>query len=112
MIIRLFAILLALNFVAFVVRAEAAEPMLLDRMMAERDDMMSVDEIYQLQEWMSGDYQEDHADAVAAIGSRLLSLGFRDDQGAQKSYASDRAQADHGIALLNEGACLNLRWKF
>lgn len=112
MIIRLFAILLALNFVAFVVRAEAAEPVLSDRMMAERDDRVSADEIYQLQEWMSGDYQEDHTDAVAAIGSRLLSLSFSEHQSSQQTYASDRAQTDHGIALLNEGACLNLRWKF
>lgn len=112
MIIRLFVALLVLNFVAFVVRAEAAEPMLSDRMMADRDDTMTVEKIYELQEWMSGDYQEDHADAVAAIGSRLLSLSFSGNRGSQRAYASDRAQADHGIALLNEGACLNLRWKF
>lgn len=112
MIIRLFVVLLALNFVAFVVRAEAAEPMLSDRMMAERDDMMTAEKIAELQEWMSGDYQDDHTDAVAAIGSRLLSLSFSGNRSVQKAYASDRAQADHGIALLNEGASLNLRWKF
>lgn len=112
MIIRLFVALLALNFVAFVVRAEAAEPILSERMMAERNDMVTVEEIYALQEWMSGDFQEDHVDAVAAIGSRLLSLSFSGGRASGKNYASDRAQADHGIALLNEGACLNLRWMF
>lgn len=112
MIIRLFIVLLALNFVAFMVRAEAAEPMLSDRMMAERDDRMTAEKITELQEWMSGAYQEDETDAVAAIGSRLLSLSLSGNRSSGKAYASDRAQADHGIALLNEGACLNLRWNF
>jgi len=111
MIIRLFIALLALNFVAFVVRAEAAEPILSDRMMAERDDMVSAEEIYELQEWMSGDYEDDHLDAVAAIGSRLLSVGLS-RRAQQRMYASDPAQPDHGIGLLNEGAALNLRWRF
>ncbi|MBE0486020.1 hypothetical protein [Marinobacter sp.] len=112
MIIRLFVALLALNFVAFVVRAEAAEPILSERMMAERNDMVTVEEIYALQEWMSGDFKEGHVDAVAAIGSRLLSLSLSGGRASGKNYASERAQADHGIALLNEGACLNLRWMF
>ncbi|MFO8142029.1 MAG: hypothetical protein R6T87_09120 [Marinobacter sp.] len=112
MIIRLFVALLALNFVAFVVRAEAAGPVLADRMMAERDDAITVAEVYEFQEWIAGDDQDGHDDAVTAIGSRLLSLSFSGNQGSQRTYASDRAQADHGIALLNEGACLNLRWKF
>ncbi|WP_372964805.1 hypothetical protein [Marinobacter sp.] len=118
MIIRIFLLLLALNCLAFVARAEAAEPvrsepMLSDRMLAERDDKMSVEDVYELQEWMSGD--EDHQnrqDALAAIGSRLLSLSFNRADSSRKNYASDSAQPDHGIALLNEGACLNLRWKF
>lgn len=112
MIIRLFLVLLALNLLAFVVRAEAAEPMLSERMMAERDDSVSVEKIYELQEWMAGDYQDDDADAVAAIGSRLLSLSLSSSRSTDRTYASDRAQPDHGIALLNEGACLNLRWNF
>jgi hypothetical protein len=118
MIIRLFLILLALNAIAFAVRAEAseprlAEPVISERMMAERDGVMSPEDIYEFQEWMSGDTREDRSDAVAAIGSRLLSLGLtRSSRNAGKSYASDPAQADHGIALLNEGACLNLRWNF
>ncbi|OZC36561.1 hypothetical protein B9Q17_16240 [Marinobacter vinifirmus] len=117
MIIRLFLILLALNLVAFAVRAEAtepvlSEPMLSERMMAERDGAMSPEDIYEFQEWMSGDVEEGRSDAFAAIGSRLLSHGLVRSRNSGKSYASDGAQADHGIALLNEGACLNLRWNF
>lgn len=117
MIIRLFLILLALNLAAFAVRAEAAgpmlsEPMLSERMMAERDGMMSAEEIYEFQEWMSGEAGEDRSDALAAIGSRLLSLSFSRPDRSKKGYASDPAQPDHGVALLNEGACLNLRWNF
>ena len=117
MIIRLFLILLVLNLVAFAVRAEAAEPvlsepMLSERMMDERDGAMSTQVISEFPVWMSGDVEEDRSDAFAAIGSRLLSLGLVRSRNSGKSYASDGAQADHGIALLNEGACLNLRWNF
>ncbi|WP_323752415.1 hypothetical protein [Marinobacter sp.] len=117
MIIRIFLLLLALNCVAFVARAEAAEPsrsepLLSDRMMAEREEVMSVEDMYELQEWMSGEEQDSHDDALAAIGSKLLSLSFNRTKSSRKTYASDPAQPDHGIALLNEGACLNLRWMF
>ncbi|HAC28899.1 MAG TPA: hypothetical protein DCF82_13955, partial [Marinobacter hydrocarbonoclasticus] len=89
-----------------------SEPMLSERMMAERDEMTTAEEVYELQEWMSGDYEDDRSDALTAIGSRLLSLSLSRSRTAEKTYASDPAQPDHGIALLNEGACLNLRWKF
>ncbi|MBR9869776.1 MAG: hypothetical protein GYB26_01405 [Gammaproteobacteria bacterium] len=117
MIIRIFLLLLALNSAAFVASAEAAEParsepLFSDRMMAEREEAMSAEDMYELQEWMSGDEQDDHDDALAAIGSRLLSLSFSRKASSRKKYASDPAQPDHGIALLNEGACLNLRWMF
>ena len=117
MIIRLFLLLLVLNLVAFAVRAEAAEPVLYepilsDRMMAERDGSMSPEDIYEFQEWISGDSDQDRNDALAAIGSRLLSLSLIRTRSAGNSYASDGAQPDHGVALLNEGASLNLRWNF
>ena len=117
MIIRIFLVLLALNCGAFVARAEASEPprsepLLSDRMLAEREESMSAEDIYELQEWMSGEEQDDHDDALAAIGSRLLSWSFNRGQSSRKTYASDPARPDHGIALLNEGACLNLRWMF
>lgn len=48
MILRLFVVLLALNSVAFAMRADAAqpmlsEPMLSERMMAERDEMTTAE---------------------------------------------------------------------
>lgn len=104
MIIRIFIALLALNMIAFVVRAEADERLFADDMPAE--------DIYQLQEQMSGDFESDDVDMYANLGSRLLSLGFSGSDSRRKTYASDPARADHGIALLDQGACLNLKWNF
>ncbi|MCL7944335.1 hypothetical protein [Marinobacter sp. ATCH36] len=104
MIIRIFIALLALNMIAFVVRAEASERVFADEVPAE--------DIYQLQDQMSGDFETDEVDMYTNLGSRLLSLGFSRSESRSKTYASDRAQADHGIALLEEGACLNLKWNF
>lgn len=104
MIIRIFVALLALNMIAFVVRAEANERAFADQMPAE--------DIYQLQDEMSGDFEREDTDMYANLGSRLLSLGFSRSDSRKKTYASDRARADHGIALLDEGACLNLKWNF
>lgn len=104
MIIRIFVALLALNMVAFVVRAEAGE-LVIDEAVAEN--------VYQLQEQMAGDFDnEDSHQAFAEIGSRLLSLGLARAEPGKKHYASDPARPDHGIALLDEGAALNLRWNF
>lgn len=104
MIIRIFIALLALNMIAFVVRAEANERVFADEMPAE--------DIYQLQDEMSGDFEREDTDMYANLGSRLLSLGFSRSDSRKQTYASDRAQPDHGIALLEEGACLNLKWNF
>lgn len=108
MIIRIFVALLALNLVAFVVRADAAE-----RPFGEDPESVStVQEIYQIQERTVGNFEDDSSEAVTEIGSRLLSLTFSRSRADDKHYASDPAQPDHGIALLNEGACLNLKWNF
>ncbi len=104
MIIRLFIALLALNMIAFVVRAEASERAFADE--------AAVQDVYALQEEMSGDFEHQDSDMYSTIGSRLLSLSFAQRQEGSKQYASDPAQPDHGIALLEEGACLNLRWNF
>ncbi len=106
MIIRIFVALLVLNVAAFVVRAEAA-----DRGFNELSEMMTTEDVYELQQRMSGDFDDD-ADAFAEIGSRLLSLSLVRTVNTGKQYASQPAQADHGIALLNDGACLNLKWNF
>lgn len=107
MIIRIFVALLALNLVAFVVRAEAAE-----RVFDDIGETVTTEDIYELQERMSGDFDNDSAEVFSELGSRLLTLTLsRSDEGG-KRYASQPARPDHGIALLNEGACLNLKWNF
>lgn len=104
MIIRIFIALLALNMLAFVVRAEASQRVIADEMPAQ--------DVYRLQEEMSGDFERDPSDMYVAVGSRLLSLGFSGSDSRKRSYASDSARSDHGVALLEEGACLNFKWNF
>jgi len=108
MIIRLFLVLLALNLLAFVVRAEAAE------LYSEPEETVYAQDVYELPEQhMTGEYDSDQSDeALTAIGSRLLTLGFMKGRPDGKRYGSDPAYADHGVALLDEGACLNLKWNF
>jgi hypothetical protein len=107
MIIRIFFVLLALNLVAFVVRAEAAE-----RVFDQVESNTTIEQIFEIQKQVSGDFEGDSSEAFAEIGSRLLSLTLTRSKNSGKHYASDSARADHGIALLNEGACLNLKWNF
>lgn len=105
MIIRIFLILLALNMVAFVVRAEASERAVIV-------EEIYPDDVYMLQHRMSGDFDNRDEDALTDLGVRLLSWRFSNGRDAMRKYASDAAIPDHGIALVNEGACLNLKWKF
>lgn len=107
MIIRIFVALLALNFVAFVVRAEAS-----GRVFDEMENTSTSEEIFQMQERVSGNFEEDSSEVFTEVGSRLLSLTLTRSKRSGKQYASDPAEADHGIALLPEGACLNLKWNF
>ena len=107
MIIRIFVALLALNLVAFVVRAEASE-----RVFEQVESTTTSEQIFEMQERVSGDYEEDSSEAFTEIGSRLLSLSLTRSKRFGKQYGSDPAKADHGISLLNEGACLNLKWDF
>ncbi|MDX1754436.1 MAG: hypothetical protein R3175_00085 [Marinobacter sp.] len=104
MVLRIFIALLALNMVTFVVRADAAErePVVAD---------IAFDNLYQLQEQMSGDFERDETDALTEIGSRLLSWGIS-EAGGEKQFASQAVTPDHGVALLQRGACLNLKWNF
>jgi len=105
MIIRIFAALRALNMLAFVVRAEASERVIAEEAVAE--------DVYELQEQMAGNFENDDAqDAFTEIGSRLLSLGLVRSAERGKRYASEPARPDHGVALLEEGAALNLKWNF
>ncbi|MDN6318573.1 MAG: hypothetical protein L0J77_02315 [Marinobacter sp.] len=107
MIIRIFVALLVLNVAAFVVRAEASE-----HPRNELSKITTTEDVYQLQRQRSGDFDEDSAYAATEIGSRLLSLSLVRSDDSGKHYASQPPQADHGVALLNEGACLNLKWNF
>lgn len=108
MIIRLFLVLLALNLLAFVVRAEAAD------LYAEPEEAVHAVDVYELPErQLTGNHDSDEADeALTAIGSRLLTLGFMNNRPSGKRYGSDPAYADHGVAFLEQGACLNLKWNF
>ncbi|MEQ5837014.1 hypothetical protein [Marinobacter sp. NFXS9] len=106
MVIRIFLLLLVLNSLAFMVKADAAER-------AEyRQD--AFDNRYTSQDTMPDDLQQDDVDAAVELGSRLLQWRFSrtDDDG--KHYASESFQADHGLALIDQGdgACLNLKWDF
>lgn len=107
MIIRIFVALLALNVAVFVVRAEASE-----HAFSEPREITTTEDVYELQHRMSGNYEEDHSEAFTEIGSRLLSLSMVRSASTGKHYASQPAQADHGIGLLNEGASVNLKWNF
>jgi hypothetical protein len=89
---------------AFVIRAEASERVFADEVPTQ--------DVYRLQEEMSGDFERQPSEMYAAVGSRLLSLGFSGADSSGHSYASESAKPDHGIALLNEGACLNFKWNF
>lgn len=106
MIIRIFLALLILNTVAFVVRAEADEREVLP-------NEIYVGEAAEIQDRMSGDFVYDDEDALLDLGSRLLSWRLSGSPGHPgRRYASEPAQPDHSIALINEGAALNFRWKF
>lgn len=105
MIVRLFVALLILNTVAFVVRAEAGEREVLPREIHSGQPS-------EIQHRMSGDFVYDSEDALVDLGSRLLSWRISAASDATRHYASDAAQPDHSVALINEGAALNLRWTF
>lgn len=105
MIIRLFIALLLLNAVAFVVRAEAGEHEVLPR-------EMYTESVRDLQHRMAGDFVYDGEDALFDLGARLLSWKLAPTQKVSRHYASDPMAPDHSIALINEGAALNLSWRF
>lgn len=105
MIIRLFIALLLLNTIAFVVRAEAGEREVLPRQIYSED-------VRELQIRMSGDFTYDAGDALFDLGSRLLSWRLSEVPQARRSYASESMRPAHSIAVINEGAALNLSWRF
>ncbi|PVY78943.1 hypothetical protein C8D92_101149 [Tamilnaduibacter salinus] len=105
MILRLFLIMLLVNTAAFAVKAKAEEPISLQEL-----EETSVE---RLQNAMAGDFSPTgRDDALTEIGSRLLSWQFSEDVTEGRRYASDSMEAKHGVALIEEGACLNLKWQF
>lgn len=104
MVVRLFLILLFLNAVAFVAKADANDNLPVE--------LQSDPSLHNLQEAMSGKFDRDERDSLTELGSRLLRWRFSDNNDDGKHYASEQMQPNHGIALINEGACLNLKWDF
>ncbi|TBW49969.1 hypothetical protein EZI54_18760 [Marinobacter halodurans] len=106
MVIRIFLLLLVLNSLAFVVKADAAERT------EYRED--AYDNRYAAQDAMPDDLQQDDVEAAVEVGSRLLQWRFSSNDDDGKRYASESLRADHGLALIDEGdgACLNLKWNF
>ncbi|WP_111497444.1 MULTISPECIES: hypothetical protein [Marinobacter] len=104
MVFRIFIILLVLNSLAFVVKADAAEN---DALTNAQFEAMSAQH-----DRPTEDEEEIRMDALTEIGSRLLRLRLFESDSDGKRYAYDSIHADHGIALVNEGACLDLKWEF
>lgn len=105
MITRIFLALLILNTVAFVVRAEAGERETLP-------NEIYVGDTHEIQDRMSGDFIYDSEDALMDLGSRLLSWRLSSAPDGGRRYAYESAQPNHSVALINEGAALNLSWRF
>lgn len=106
MIIRIFVVLLVLNTVTFVVRAEAGEREALPTQMYQG-------KAAEIQDRMSGDFIYDSQDALIDLGTMLLSWRLSSAPGQdRRSYASESFRAEHSIAVINEGAALNLSWRF
>ncbi len=106
MIIRIFLALLVLNAVTFVVRAEAGESEPLPAQIYSGD-------VAEIQDRMSGDFVYDGGDALVDLGTMFLSWRLSAAPSRHgRTYASESVQPAHSIALVNEGAALNLNWKF
>ena len=105
MVLRIFIILLAVNTLAFVARADAAE-----------SDSRQVVEVRMMMEpggFENIDADNDAVSELADLGARFLKWRFsdRDDTDGER-YASERVFSDHGVAVVDDGAALNLTWRF
>ena len=116
MILRLFFTLLIINVAIFVAGADASE----QTGSGDRgtvNETVTMADVKQLQAVMAGrsdatiDQTEGHVDILAEVGSRLLSLSLT-RRDTSRRYAYETMRADHGLALIDEGACLNLQWTF
>lgn len=104
MVLRLFFILLAVNAIAFVARADASE----QQESFEKPDLWAIVEAGPAR---ADDELEDELGELADLGARFLKWQFTRDSD-QARYASDRVFSDHGVAMVDDGAALNLKWRF
>jgi len=116
MILRLFFTLLIINIVIFAAGADASEQTdNSDRGTVK--DAVTMADVKQLQDVMAGrsyatiDQTEGSTDILAEVGSRLLTLSLT-RRDTLRRYAYETMRADHGFSLIDEGACLNLKWTF
>jgi hypothetical protein len=116
MILRLFFTLLIINVAIFAAGADASEQTGSSNRGTVKETVTMTD-VKQLQAVMAGrnyatiDQTEDNVDILTEVGSRLLTLSLtRRDK--SRRYAYETIRADHGFALIDEGACLNLKWTF
>lgn len=104
MILRIFLILLAVNTLAFVARADASEATDTDneiRMMTEAGFYDNVHE------------PDEDIFELADLGARFLKWRFtRYNEDEHRRFASKRVSSDHGFAVVEDGAALNLKWRF
>jgi hypothetical protein len=105
MVLRIFLILLAVNTVAFVARAHASE-----------GTGSGADEIRMMMAAGQGDSldePEDDISELADLGARLLKWRFTSKEERDLDrYASERVFSDHGVAVVEDGAAVNLTWRF
>lgn len=105
MVLRIFLILLVVNTVAFVARADASESTAGDsneiRMMMEAGHAAGANDA------------EDNISELADLGARFLKWRFTSAEERNRDrYASERVFSDHGVAVVEDGAALNLTWRF
>lgn len=116
MILRLFFTLLIINVAIFAASADASEQTgSAGRVTAHPAVTMA--DVKHLQAVMAGrsyatiDQMEGSADILAEVGSRLLTLSLT-RRDTSRRYAYETIRADHGLALIDEGAYLSLKWTF
>jgi hypothetical protein len=116
MILRLFFTLLIINIAIFAASVDASEQIGSSDRSTVKESVTMAD-VKQLQAVMAGrsyatiDQTEGSADILAEVGSRLLTLSLT-RRDTSRRYAYETIRADHGFSLIDEGACLNLKWTF
>lgn len=106
MVLRIFLILLALNTLAFVAHADASEMGAEDRTTAEIEWMMAA-AVYD-----NGGAEEEGIADLADLGARFLKWRLSRDHSDRERFASNRIFSDHGIHVVEDGAAVNLTWRF